>query len=261
MAEASTDVFNYLTSNTFMPINLIGGYYSPRSGGTGSTGTLAGSGTQTGSGPYGAVPTSPSPQATQSAALAGNLAQLTRIKQLMAALDEQSARNAQYSMTLNLPNYGAAMGQAMGNIQSGLRGQLPADVISLLQQQAAERGVAGGFPGSPNVDAGYLRALGLTSLDLMQKSREGLTSLMGAVPRGTSVDPSALLVRPEQQQEWQYLANQLKAAPDPAQAAAANLANLQAGMGAGTTAGGGGTGHRMMPSGIYRMSPTGAIIA
>lgn len=233
-----------------MPINLIGGYYTGR-GNTGS-GTLGAGGTQSGAGPYGAVPTAPSPQATQSAALAGNLGQLDKIKQLMAALDEQSARNAQYSMTLNLPNYGAALGQAMGNVQSGLSGQLPGDVITLLQQQAAERGIGGGFPGSANVGAAYLRALGLTSLDLQQKARENLTSLMGAVPRGTSVNPADLLVQPTQQQEWQYLANQLRAAPNPAEAAAANLANLQAGMGAGQSAGGGGTGHRLSrPSGIF----------
>lgn len=60
------------------------------------------------------------------------------------------------------------------NIEGLLTGQLPPDVTRMLTQGAAERGVAGGFAGSPNDTAAYLRALGLTTLDVQQKGEEGL---------------------------------------------------------------------------------------
>lgn len=211
-----------------MAITARFGYSSPTV--TGGSGTLSGS-TQPGQGPYGGVPKAPSPGATQAAALSENLSRMDQIKSIMDEINRKSAQDVTAAIRMNLPGYEGAMGQAMGDIQSGLRGQLPPDVISLIQQQAAERGVAAGIPGSQNVDAAYLRALGLTSLGQMSQAQGQLTNLMGAIPRAPLMDPSSLLVTPAQQQEWQYLANMLAAAPDPTQAALTNLANVSGGMG------------------------------
>lgn len=199
---------------------------------------LAGAGTQAGAGAYGAVPTMPSPSQTQAQALSGNLNQMAQIQRIMQAINEQSAQSAMYPLTLNLPNYQNAMGQAMGNVQQNLAGAIPGDVWSQMQQAAAERGVAMGSPTSPNANSALLRALGLTSLGLQQQGQQNLTNLMAAVPRGTLFDPSQLLVTPAQQQEAQYMANVLAAAPNPAAAAAAEQAAIQAGMSAGQGASG-----------------------
>jgi hypothetical protein len=56
------------------------------------------------------------------------------------------------------------------------------------------------------------------------------------------MDPSALLVTPGQQYESQWLANQLAAAPNPAEAAAAEMAAISGGFGQGQRRGGGGGG-------------------
>lgn len=220
-----------------MPLSMRGSYGSTTPGKGSTVASLTGAGTQAGSGPYGAVPGVPSPGASQAAALGSDVSQMDQIRAIMEGINQQSAQSAMYPLTLNLPGYAGAMGQAMGNVQQYLAGQVPADVINLLQQQAAERGIATGLPGSQNANAAYLRALGLTSLGLQQTGEQQLTNLMGAVPRGTLMDPASLLITPEQQQGWQWMANQMAAAPSPQEAAMANLAALQGGMRRGTVPG------------------------
>lgn len=89
----------------------------------------------------------------------------------------------QAEMIRNLPGYQAMVGADVGNIQSNLAGRLAPDVIQLLQQQAAERGIGtGAGVGSPNTDAAYLRALGLTSLQLQQMGHQQLTEAMARTP-------------------------------------------------------------------------------
>jgi hypothetical protein len=68
------------------------------------------------------------------------------------------------------------MGQAATNLSGALKGELPPDVVNMLQQQAAERGVAGGVPGSQAAEYGGLRTLGLTSLDRMDKATDLLAN-------------------------------------------------------------------------------------
>lgn len=72
--------------------------------------------------------------------------------------------------------------QTATNLGGALRGELPPDVINMLQTQAAERGVAGGVGGSQFAEYGGLRTLGLTSLDRM-KHAEDLLAGQFASPR------------------------------------------------------------------------------
>lgn len=60
--------------------------------------------------------------------------------------------------------------QLYENIETGLRGELPEDVVQQIQRRAAEFGVAAGLPGSQFAGYGGLRQLGLTSLDRMQQA-------------------------------------------------------------------------------------------
>lgn len=90
--------------------------------------------------------------------------------------------DVQAELIKNLPNYQAMLGQDVANIQANLAGQVAPDVMSLLQQQAAERGVSTGMGGAPNVNAAYLQALGLTSLQLKQLANQQLTAAMGRTP-------------------------------------------------------------------------------
>jgi hypothetical protein len=70
----------------------------------------------------------------------------------------------------NLPT--DLLGQTAGNLSGALRGELPPDVLNLLQQQAAEYGVGGGTSGSQFAGYAGLRNLGLTSLDRMKHAED-----------------------------------------------------------------------------------------
>jgi hypothetical protein len=150
--------------------------------------------------------------------------------------------DVQANLVKNLPNYMGMVGADVGNISQNLAGALPPDVIQQIQQQAAERGIQTGSPGSANTSAEYLRALGLTSLQLQQLGHSQLTEAMQRTPvqqtqAGTSTqDLSA--------QQAIY-----NAAPVPGAAARQAMLNAQQGMNQGRSlaggvpvVGGGGTG-------------------
>lgn len=94
----------------------------------------------------------------------------------------------------NLPGYANMVGQRSQNTQQMLQGQLPDDVITQISQQAAQRGIAGGSPGSPNANADYLRALGLTSLDMMGQGSQQLTQSIADTPVPELWNPMSLYV-------------------------------------------------------------------
>lgn len=82
------------------------------------------------------------------------------------------------------------------NIQSLLGGEIPADVQALLSQKAAESGVRSGSPGGPAAMSAYLRALGLTSLDLQQTGQQNLSAAYARNPGAPIYDPSRQLITP-----------------------------------------------------------------
>lgn len=108
-------------------------------------------------------------------------------------------RTAQTSANrARIPQGQALETRSSANIGGELRGEIPPDVIALMQQQAAERGVATGSPGSPNSNAAYLRALGLTSLGLQEQGQRDLTAAEGRNPTAPIFDPSTQLLTPAQ---------------------------------------------------------------
>jgi hypothetical protein len=119
------------------------------------------------------------------------------------------------------------------NIQSETAGQLPADVISLLTQQGAERGIATGSPGSPNSNAAFLRALGLTSLDMTQRGQQNLTSILPTLPGAGIASNPGFYVNPSLNYEGGVYNANLAAAPDPMQASLAAEQAANRGVAAG----------------------------
>jgi hypothetical protein len=165
---------------------------------------------------YGGIPQVPNPTATQTGALTGNIGNLANIYGITGGIDTSGIN------TLATATQGAVPG-----LTSRLHGELPPDVINLLKQQAAERGIGTGtgFRG-----ADYLKALGLTSLGV---STDAAKELEGQIGRAPLIDPNRLLVTPEQAQEAQMASNLYRAAPIPGAAANASLGNAQAGLRAG----------------------------
>lgn len=94
----------------------------------------------------------------------------------------------------NLPNFANMVGSRTENITQQLKGQLPQDVINQIGQQAAERGIATGSPGSPNTNAAYLRALGLNSLQMQQQGNQNLSGAIADTPVPQLFNPMSLIV-------------------------------------------------------------------
>lgn len=127
---------------------------------------------------------------------------LSQSKQLGAISDLiNSINKAAQTSALNARIPGAADLEKKSSdvIKTELGGGVPPDVLRLLQQQAAERGVGTGIgPTSPNANAAYLRALGLTSLDQIQAGEKNLTAADARNPAAPIFDPTKLLMTPEQ---------------------------------------------------------------
>lgn len=125
-------------------------------------------------------------------------AQIPGIESLTQAINQLNQTAQQSANAGRIPNATGLETQSSGLIGQELAGQVPQDVLNLLAQQGAERGVAMGSPGSANANAAYLRALGLTSLDQQQRGEANLTSALGRNPAAPIVDPSRFVMTPEQ---------------------------------------------------------------
>jgi hypothetical protein len=202
-------------------------------------GSLGTTGTQPGYGAYGTVPTVPDPLTSQQAALYGNTNILNQLLGLSQGMGAASAAGAQEQLISNLPGYQGMTAQASQNILSDLQGKIPQDVMAVLNQAAAERGI--GFdPTSPATNAAAMRAMGLTSLGLQQQGQQELTSAIARTPIGPQFNPATMAVTPAEEQQWQYLANELAAAPDPTLAAMQNQQSLMDALKLAMSLGGGG---------------------
>lgn len=113
---------------------------------------------------------------------------------ISAATNQFMTGQAQMPYLANLPNYAEMLGQQTGNTLSQLKGEVPQDVVTQLQQRGAERGVATGSPGSPNSNAAYLRALGLTSLDIQKQGAANLHQNIADTPVSPLWNPASLFV-------------------------------------------------------------------
>lgn len=206
---------------------------------------------------YGGVPTVPSPEESLAQSLYGTQQNLGGLYGLAGQTNQFNAAQAAGQYQANLPLYGPMTQQASSDIYSNLQGQLPADVIQQMQQRAAERGVQTGTAGSPNQDAAYLRAIGLTSLDLENLGQQQLSQAVARTPTGPLFDPSKFYITPADQSQAQLLANIYAAAPNPTLAAENALRLAQQGLRAGQGAGSGGVGGANFLGGGAGTTPSG----
>lgn len=101
---------------------------------------------------------------------------------------------AQHAYIANLPDYQNMRTQQSANIGSQLQGEVPQDVVNQILQQAAERGIMTGTPGSSNSNASMLRALGLTSIGQQQQGTENLNTAIAQTPVAELWNPMSLYV-------------------------------------------------------------------
>lgn len=188
-------------------------------------GSVSGGGSLTGASPggydprYGGIPQVPNPSATSAAAIAANLGNLNQLYSLFGGVNTFNANQAANQLKLNLPNYEGLIGKRSGVIGEELAGQLPQDVLDLIIQQAAERGIATGSPISPNNNAAYLKALGLTSLGQISKGMSDLSGAIHDTPTAPLANPASMFITPDAIQQAQMAANLYASAPVPRAAA------------------------------------------
>ena len=164
---------------------------------------------------YGLVPQVPDPNASAAAAITGDLANLPSLESLAGQTNAFNTQQAINPYIANLPGYSQMVAQSSGNIGSLLQGQIPPDVLNLLSQQGAERGIATGLAGSPNANAATMRALGLTSLGLQQQGEGELTNAIGRTPVPQLFNTAQFMTTPGDEQAAQMQANIYAAAPNP----------------------------------------------
>lgn len=194
---------------------------------------VSGGRTQGGPSGLGYNPQVPLPTTTAPGAVAGNIGSLGSIYGVAGPLNQFQQGQAALGLQKNLPGYTGLIAQSSQNIAQELRGEVPSDVVNEILQSAAERGITTGSPGSPNANAAYLRALGLTSLGMQQQGEQNLTAAIGRTPQAAPLDVSRFLVTPEQQQEAAVANALYGAAPNPTAVAGANLGAASAGLAAG----------------------------
>ena len=202
----------------------------------GNSGNLTGS-TYNWTAPYGGKPNVPDPIASARAALAGNAANLPAMESIAGGVNSFNTDQMSATLASMIPNYEALRTSQSDVIGSELAGVIPTDVLALIAQQGAERGVATGSPGSDNSSAAWLRALGLTSIGQQQTGISNLATTIGETPLPKQFDMSGLMLSPEDYQSAAMAANLYAAAPDPAAAAQAAIQAARSGLTSSTPPG------------------------
>lgn len=168
---------------------------------------------------FGSKPTAPTPVST-------------------AGVNTGQAISNQSAVYNQLPGYAASIGNIGANIQSETAGEVPEDVRRQLEQEAAERGIATGSPGSDNANASLLDQFGLTSLQLTNMGQGNLQDILPTLPgAGIAANPG-FYTTPQQQYEAGLQNSIFQSAPDPAAAAKAGVNAVAGGFAAGRGSGG-----------------------
>lgn len=147
-----------------------------------------------------------------------------------------TAMNLGNQVFSQLPGYGTDIGNIGANITSETAGQLPADVVTQITNEAAARGVGAGT-GAATVNQNLLRTLGLTSLDLTQMGQRGLDTQLGLLPGAGLYQNPAFYPSSAQTLEAQQQNALNAAAPDPFAAGNASIRAAAGGFAAGRGSG------------------------
>lgn len=132
-------------------------------------------------------------------AIRHNIANIGPAKDLTGRINRANEGELVRMLNNVLPGYQSAVGRALKNTKSWIRGEIPQDVADQIKDQTAEAALVRGFSGSPAARALTARDLGRTSLDLMKEGENSLqrwiaTSRNHLMP--APFDPTAMFVTP-----------------------------------------------------------------
>lgn len=197
----------------------------------------------TGTSPYGYIPVVPDLTSSQAAVNAANLANWGGIEELLKKFSQGTTAAAQEPYNLALPGWQGAMTTGLGNAMDFMQGQIPSsDLVNLTTNALSNRFARGIQPGSPASNAALVQQILGGELALNQRGTQDFATLMGLVPKGAQLDPSQMMLTPEQYQNWAWLSSVMRASPDPTLARQAELAAIGAGLNSYNPWSGGGYG-------------------
>lgn len=175
------------------------------------------------------IPQFPNLQQEQTNAIHGNIQAFGDAAQLAQQTNQFNNEQLLAMLRNTIPGYDRMVGQASGNINSQLAGEIPADVASQINRKAAAAALQGGYGGSQRARALEARDLGLTSYAIQQ---QGLSSAMNWIAnsrqyrQAAPMDVSSMFVTPGMAGQWaenrfqrDLLAAGVEAMPDPRRAA------------------------------------------
>lgn len=146
---------------------------------------------------------------------------LPELQTLASGMNAINRLGQSEALAARIPGASDLEAQSSQMIASELRGEVPQDVLAQLGREGAEGAVGTGTASQ----AAYLRALGLTSLQLQQTGQSNLSAALARNPAAPLYDPSTQLITPAQQaqldlsQQQQNLAAQREKAQEDLAAA------------------------------------------
>lgn len=196
----------------------------------------------------------------QRKSIRGNISALPEAQTLAERVNLFNQDQLLKSLRTVIPGFDDITSGVSENIISGLRGELPQDVQDFITNRSAAQAIEGGFAGSNMARNLEARDLGLTSLQLTDKSLNSATHWLSAgrqLLTAPQMDVTSSFVSPLQQAQfdvserntrWNFdwFKNQLAAQPEPWEQSViglldwvANTGLTAATMGLGSAMGGG----------------------
>jgi hypothetical protein len=173
------------------------------------------------------------PTAEALAAIEGNQANLPAAQKLAASTNAFNLAQLQQMLRTIMPGYDNIQGKQSEIVQSMMRGEIPQDVQSAIVNQAASKAIGGGYGGSGAHRNLVARDFGKTSYDITQQGMDSAQRWMAQtaqMAQPSMMDVTSMFISPQQRIAYQFqnrenqfnrdwMANQIKAAPDPFMAA------------------------------------------
>lgn len=147
---------------------------------------------------------------SQTQAISQNTASLPALESLASGYNQFTTDEITKTLGQVIPGFANLTSNVSGKIDSYLKGEIPADVQSQIQENSAAAAETGGVSGSGfggNITA---RDLGLTSLSLVDKgisSAQSWIGQMGQMFGGKMFNLSSMFVTPQQQFEDTFQSN------------------------------------------------------
>lgn len=173
----------------------------------------------------------------QMGAINQNIASLPRLQQLASQVNSFSSDELIKGLNKMFPGYSDILAKGTEILKSQQRGEIPDDVRRQIGRLSAERARAGGYAGSEFADNLEARDLGLTSLDIIDRSMSTAERWMAqAASRTPQFNFTSMFVTPQQRIELKarenaakfgrdWMAAQINALPEPWEQALINLAD------------------------------------